>query len=329
MAHVEDSLSQAVLGGIIGLAVGDALGVPVESVSRDRLKAEPVTGMIGHGAHNMPAGSWSDDTSLTLALLDGLTHGLDQTDLMQRFVRWAEDGAYTPAGRSFGFGRTTLRALYRFANGASPEQCGGTSERDNGNGALMRILPLGYYLQASFGPGFVGNDQAISTMAQVVSLTHNTVRNQLACAIYLAIVGQLVEGVPPAEAVRQGLDLATARYGDQAEWAHFERLAAPGFAAMPEDQINSGGYVVDTLEAAVWCLLNHTDYANCVLAAVNLGGDTDTTAAVAGGLAGTAYGSCAVPAEWLDQLIRRDYIEQLCHDFNASLAALAVRLLGT
>jgi ADP-ribosylglycohydrolase len=150
----------AITGGIYGLCVGDALGVPVEFAARDELEKDPVTDMRGYGTYNMPPGTWSDDTSLTLCLLESLAQGLDYADIMQRFYSWLFESAYTPHGHTFDCGKTTMEAIYRFARGTEPVLCGGAAETDNGNGSLMRILPLAFYLVSLYGLAFTENDEA-------------------------------------------------------------------------------------------------------------------------------------------------------------------------
>jgi len=129
----DDQLKETILGGILGLCVGDAVGVPVEFTSREQLKLEPVVGMRGHGTHDQPPGTWSDDTSLTLCLLDSLANGLDYDDIMQKFLSWADNADYTAHGAVFDMGIATRQALIRFAKGTEPLKCGGISEFDNGN----------------------------------------------------------------------------------------------------------------------------------------------------------------------------------------------------
>ena len=154
-------MKDKILGGILGLAVGDALGVPVEFQSRESLRRNPVTDMRGYGTHNQPPGTWSDDTSLTLCLLDSLEKKCDEqwaivgdlpkpdyTDIMHKFLSWAYKGKYTAHNEVFDIGIATRKALQRFRDGTEPLRCGGTSEQDNGNGSLMRMLPIVFYLDA-------------------------------------------------------------------------------------------------------------------------------------------------------------------------------------
>ena len=130
------------LSAIMGLCVGDALGVPVEFSSREQLKRNPVVDMRAYGTYNQPAGTWSDDTSMTLCTLDSLSNGLDYKDIMEKFLSWYKDGEYTPHGEAFDIGMATSKALNKYASGEKPLESGGRGERDNGNGSLMRILPV-------------------------------------------------------------------------------------------------------------------------------------------------------------------------------------------
>lgn len=317
-------MENTISGGILGLCVGDALGVPFEFRSRESLAGSPAAGMCGYGTHGQPAGTWSDDASMTLCLLDSLSAGgLDCGDIMEKFRAWLDRGAYTPWGEAFDVGRTTREALSRFAQGVPPLECGGRGERSNGNGSLMRVLPLAFFLHRRFGPDFLQYPEAVSAVRSVSSLTHAHPRSVIACGIYLSIAGALLEGADLPAAVRLGVERGWRCYGGLAGYAeeleHYRRLRDPGFAALPEGEIRSSGYVVDTLEAAAWCLLNTDSYPSCVLRAVNLGSDTDTTAAVAGGLAGMYYGCGAIPQAWRETIARGAYIQELCAAFSRSL----------
>ena len=331
----------------MGLCVGDALGVPVEFVSRESLQRDPVTGMRGYGVHNQPPGTWSDDTSMTLCLLDSLAHGLDYIDIMQRFVSWMYEGKYTPHGEVFDIGRITKRALFRFGRGEEPLQCGGRSEFDNGNGSLMRLLPLIFILYTRYGfpPAHVGGtsedhecatNAAFDILHNVSSLTHAHARSHLACGMYVSIASWLmIVGLPFA--IDAGMTDAADYYAKKEPYAeelqHFARICGRDslrdFAKLPQEAIRSDGYVVHTLEAALWCLLNTDSYESCVLKAVNLGGDTDTTAAVAGGLAGLAYGPQAIPEAWKEPLARREYIEDLCENLYVAFCRHGAEKLRT
>lgn len=322
-------------GAILGFAIGDALGVPVEFSSRESLQHNPVTGMRAFGTFKQPAGTWSDDTSLLLATLDSLAsdleahHSAEQQDyqgLMARFADWLEHAAYTPHGQTFDVGGTTARAIGHFIDGVQLLECGCTGDFDNGNGSLMRILPVVFYLQALYGPDFEKtanhrqNRDAFTIIHNISALTHAHPRSQLACGIYCCLAAKLLGEMPLPIAINIGLITAMEYYGSRRlfadEMQHYHRLFGKKFQNLPEAKIKSSGYVVDTLEAVVWCLLTTTSYRDCVLKAVNLGEDTDTVAAIAGGLAGIVYGAEAIPAEWLETLVRKDYILELCERFE-------------
>lgn len=311
---------QQVLGGILGFAVGDALGVPVEFEPRGARKEDPVAGMRKDGTYGQPAGTWSDDTSMTLCALESLTRGLDYGDMMDRFLRWAEEGYWTPYGEVFDMGKTTREALLRYAKGVPALECGTRAERENGNGSLMRMLPAAFYLRHLRLTAPISREEMFAIVHDISGLTHAHPISLISCGIYCDIAHQLLDGDPPARAIASGVKHAKAVYagltGYSAWLPHFRRVELDTLCALPEDEIQSSGYVLSTLEAALWCLLHTDSLKDCLLTAVNLGSDTDTVAAVAGGLAGVYYGPQEIPAPWLDVLARRDEIEGLCRDFT-------------
>lgn len=294
---------------ILGHAVGDALGVPVEFCEREELVANPVTDMLGYGTYPYPEGCWSDDTSMSLAALDSLASGeLDFDDIMIKFGEWYYDDKYTPTGEAFDIGSACSIAIDNyFVYHKHIEECGLKEERSNGNGSLMRIHP--FALMAYYNRRLRSEWEFIIEKGS--ALTHAHERSKLGCKIYTLILFHLLD-VPNKKSVKLALNMAKCRFVNNKEYYHYQRLFAYNFADLPCDDIKSTGYVVDTLEAAVWCLLTTDNYKDCVLKAVNLGDDTDTVAAVAGSLAGALYGYDAIPQEWLYTLKCRDYIEEMC-----------------
>ena len=305
-----------VLGGIVGLCIGDALGLPVQFERRERFISNPVTDMTGYGTFNLPPGSWSDDTSMTLCLLDSLSNGLDYNDIMKKFALWLVDGEYTPYGKAYDIGGTTMASIFKYVNGVNLKKCGGTNENDNGNGSLMRTLPVAFYLHLKYNGRFSNKDEAFDIIHNVSALTHAHKRSMMACGIYCIIAENLIYGFNTRSAVTDGLNRAKKYYENKDDFINeckfYNRLFDSSLFDLPESDIKSSGYVVDTLEAAVWCLYNTHSYEECVLKAVNLGGDTDTIAAVAGGLAGLYYGFDAIPVKWVEQIPRMDFIRELC-----------------
>ena len=286
-----------IYSGIMGLVVGDALGVPVEFKTRDSFH---VTDMIGYGTYNLPPGTWSDDSSMMLATVESIARlgRISTDDIMQNFYRWTDENAFTPYGELFDIGRATREAIQRYAWGTPARKCGGKAEWDNGNGSLMRILPLAF------------TDCRYQMVNAVSSLTHAHEISLEACRIYISMARKLLRGKPLDKIVKTV----------KPELLVYERL--PKLDTLQRDEIKSSGYVVDTLEAALWCNLKSNSYRECILMSVNLGEDTDTVGAIAGGLAGIIYGiggEQGIPEEWINQIARKEWIEELCGKFEQSL----------
>lgn len=305
--------------GILGAAIGDALGVPVEFESRAAIAENPVTAMREYGTHHQPAGTWSDDTSLMLALLDSIikNHGIDYSDIMDKFSEWLLYGEYTATGEVFDVGNATSRAIMNYGRGYEPLQCGGASEYENGNGSLMRILPAAFYINAA---GTILTDERMQLVHNLSSLTHRHPVSLIGCGIYISIALQLItDKLTLPDGIQRGITEAFAYYEKQG-WSNISSYLRLNdistFKDLAENDIQSSGYVVHTLEAAVWCLLRTDSYASCVLKAVNLGDDTDTTGAVAGGLAGIYYGADSIPQAWKSAVARKEYIKHMCTMFE-------------
>lgn len=310
-------MQDRIMGGLLGAVAGDAIGVPVEFLSREELRRNPVREMRGWGTHRQPSGTWSDDTSMALCLAESITTaGWDLEDQARRFCRWAFEQHWTPHGETFDIGGTTCASLDRYRAGTPVRACGGTSERDNGNGALMRILPAAIWFSGS------PEEMIVNALSDASAITHAHGRSRVASVFFGFLVRSLLGGAPPVEALKQASgDLRHLAHegildpGMAIELPSLERILDASLLEQPEEKIQSSGYVIDTLEAAVWCLARTSSYAECVLAAVNLGGDTDTTGTVAGGLAGILYGASAIPPEWVGTLARREEIEVLLKSF--------------
>ena len=305
---METSQSQ-VLAGLLGVCVGDALGVPVEFTTREERLRSPVTSMQGYGTYNQPPGTWSDDSSLTFCLAESLCQGFSLDAIAQSFCRWHDQAYWTPYGIVFDIGMTTAAALHRLSwDQVSPLESGGADERSNGNGSLMRILPMAFYYKSLEFPDL------IQRVHQVSSITHAHLRSQMSCGIYISIAIQLLERDDPEPAYFKGIQRIQEIYNQPpytSELDNFARVFDGEIAQLPMEAIQSSGYVIHSLEAALWCFLTSTSYAQSVLKAVNLGGDTDTTAAITGGLAGLYYGVEQIPKDWRDQIARKDDIVDL------------------
>jgi len=294
---------------LFGVAIGDALGVPVEFKSRQTLQQNPVTDMMGYGTYNQPPGTFSDDSSLTFCLAESLTEGFDLNVIAQKFVAWARDGYWTAGGDVFDIGGATSNAIRRLQDGVHPDLAGGTKETDNGNGSLMRIAPLLFYIWDK------PIDERFRMTQQVSAITHGHIRSVIACFYYLEFARLLLHKKDKFEIYKtlqtEVSDFLLLQSINPDEIMLFHRLLVHNIHHFPEERISSSGYVIDTLEASIWCLLTTGTYREAVLKAVNLGKDTDTTAAVTGGLAGLLYGYDNIPKEWRTQIARRDDIERL------------------
>ncbi len=305
-----------ILGAVLGHAVGDALGVPVEFGPRAARRADPVIEMRGYGTHHQPPGSWSDDTSLMLCLVETLTEHPSLGDkafqsLAGKFIAWRDEGYWTPHGEAFDIGGTTSQAISRLRAGTPPLEAGGADERSNGNGSLMRILPL------AFLPNL--DDTALARTAEDFSrLTHRHYRSKMACGLFVLLCRRLLEGLAPDQAYLEAITLGRRLYSRppfESQLPHYERFLSGRLTDLPEEHIRSTGYVVHTLEASVWCLLHTNSFAAAVLRAVNLGDDTDTTAAVTGGLAGAVYGLGDIPKQWTETLVLKEQITGLASKY--------------
>ena len=296
---------------IVGFAIADATGVPVEFIDHKEIKKNPVISMRGYGTWRKPAGTWSDDTSLTIATMESIARlrKIDYTDIMNNFVKWYDKGAFTVDGL-FDIGNTTR------------EGSDDDDEYSNGNGSLMRIMPVAIYLHALHGNNFTAEDMDI--IHNVSALTHGHEISKMACGIYCLIAAELLEGKSIKEAVATGLSKGKAYYENNKAFAkymyHFARLYNDDFAQLPEADIRSGGYVIESIEASIWCLFNTSDLKSLILKAVNLGHDTDTTAAISAGLGTLVYNVEDLPAEWINKLRKKEYLEKIETAFLNSLS---------
>jgi ADP-ribosylglycohydrolase len=294
---------------LLGVAIGDALGVPVEFTDHMEIKKHPVSEMMGYGTHNQPPGTFSDDASLTFCLAEALTQDFDLNTIAANFIKWKNDNYWTATGDVFDIGITTSRAISKLGAGVKPELAGGFEARDNGNGSLMRIAPLVFYLLDK------PIDERFEITRQVSSITHGHIRSVIACFYYLEFAMGIIEGKDKFKIykyLQKSIpDFLLSISIDDFEIEHFSRLLKQDISLVEPDTIKSGGYIIETIEASIWCLLTTDNYNDAVLKAVNLGHDTDTTAAITGGLAGLLYGMDNIPIQYRKTIARYDDIINL------------------
>jgi len=322
-------LSREWLSGMMGLVVGDALGNPVQFMPREKIRNRingdftgPVQGMEYGGVFNTPIGTWTDDSSMAIATLASILEfgSPIPEEVMKNFVKWNDKGYFTPFGRAFDQGLTCCEAIERYKNTSDAKTCGLVDVRSNGNGSLMRILPVClYYYHKQCDTDINITDEAIEGIDAISGLTHNHLRSRIACGLYYFMVKSILSnrnGNSLQECLQRGIDEGRAYYDatlfNLSEILEYRRVFdLLSFSKLGEDAIESSGYVVDSLEAAIWCLIVTDDYKECMLRAVNLGKDTDTIAAIAGGIAGLYYGYDGIPAEWVKVIQKKEWLENM------------------
>lgn len=294
---------------LFGVSVGDALGVPVEFQSREKIALNPVTDMIGFGTYNLPPGTFSDDSSLTFCLTESLTQKLTLENISENFQKWYFDNFWTPNGQVFDIGIATKQAILRLKNGTRPDLAGGMDVFENGNGSLMRILPLVAVIKD------LPIEERYSLTKQVSSITHGHIRSVISCFYYLEFARKIILGKDKFEVYKnlkhEVSDFLKAIGIIESEMSIFDRILKNDIFRVPEKDIRSSSYVLHTLEASIWCILTTDNFKNAVLKAVNLGEDTDTTGAVTGGLAGLLYSFESIPKNWTNQMARKEDIYDL------------------
>lgn len=292
---MDQELVDRARGALLGLAVGDAVGTTVEFMPRGCF--EPVTDMVGGGPFRLRPGEWTDDTSMALCLADSLLEkqGFDPVDQLERYTRWRREGYLSSNGECFDIGNTVRDALNRFRETGDP-QSGSSDPLSAGNGSIMRLVPVVLF----FHPD---HDAAIHHAGESSKTTHGAAECVDACRLFAAILGRALDGAakpdllsaaPPAEELSEGL----------------RSIAARDYVDKSADEIRSSGYVVESLEAALWSFERSESFEEAILTATNLGGDADTTAAICGQVAGAHYGRRGIPERWLDRLAGADLIDR-------------------
>ena len=292
-----DSAHDRARGALVGLAAGDAVGTTVEFCPPGTF--EPVTDMVGGGPFSLAAGQWTDDTSMALCLAESLVEcdGHDPGDQMRRYLRWWREGYFSATGRCFDIGTTTRTQLARFERTGEPHDRS-IDEEAAANGSLMRLAPVA--IRCAHDSEAVVEQAAASSRP-----THAARRPVDACKLLAAMTAALIRGEPLAAVFDPG-------FWSQGDLHEAVAAVARGsWRGKEPPAIRGTGYSVAALEAAIWAVAGARDFRDAVLRAANLGDDADTTAAIAGQLAGAAYGASGIPADWLSKLALRGRIESL------------------
>lgn len=293
-------------GCLLGLAVGDALGTTLEFCRPGSFT--PITDMVGGGPFHLKPGQWTDDTSMALCLASSLTErgGFDARDQMERYVRWRHEGYWSSTGHCFDIGNATSAALGRFQRTGDPF-AGSTDPHAAGNGSLMRLAPV---------PLFYADDAvtAIEQAAASSRTTHATRTAVDACRYFAGLLVGAVQGATKEELLVADYCPVPGLWSKQPLHPEVAAVAAGSFKHRNPPEIRGTGYVVQSLEAALWAFHGTANFCDGCLRAVNLGDDADTTGAIYGQLAGAFYGEAALPKQWLELLALRDAIASLAEN---------------
>lgn len=316
-----------------GSAIGDALGVPVEFCSREELDTNPITAMMGNGTYNQEKGTFSDDTSLSLATAIGLC-SKNNTDVLyniaDEFKEWFYNGKYAINNKVFDVGNSTAKAIGRYAiTNLLFDNTNESSYYSNGNGSLMRILPVAFYMYGK--EEFNTLDKRKKFVSDVSALTHSHIISKMCCVIYCEIVLEIITEkinntfdidnllTSISKVMEQVYHSYTLSKDSNEYMREFTSIFHLLFLLFSRDKVKSNGYVINTLESVLWCIANTHSYKEAVLTAVNLGGDTDTIASLVGGLAGLIYRYNDIPNEWISCLQGKKMINGVIKKFSKSI----------
>ena len=320
--------------GIYGFIIGDALGVPVEFTDRFILEQDPVKNMREFGTHGQPKGTWSDDTSMMLATIDSLIdnngYNLNNSfyDMANKFVLWYKENKYTPNNQTFDIGNATRKALNNYISNKN-KSCGCGEISDNGNGSLMRILPLAYYFYVSN----LDIEKRKEIVFEVSSITHSHIISEYGCLIYVEFILNILKNQNDSNLLNVYIstikEINTLLKKENKEnrtiiEKTYNKILSGKIYNEKYEKIKSSGYIVDTLEAVLWVILNTNSYTEAVLKAVNLGDDTDTIGALTGGIAGIIYKNYTIPTEWIEVIQRKDYIDKIINLFEETLEKIKI-----
>jgi ADP-ribosylglycohydrolase len=304
-------------GALLGLAAGDAVGTTLEFKPPGSF--EPLTGMVGGGPFRLDPGQWTDDTSMALCLAESLIEqqGFDPADQMKRYVRWWREGHLSSNGVCFDIGGTVRSALSRFDVSGEPFS-GSTDPQSAGNGSIMRLVPVPLFFAST-------PEQAIAMSAESSRTTHGAETAVDACRYLGALIVGALQGTSRDTLLSERFTPAPGYWDTHPLCKPIDAIAAGSFKDKEPPVIKGSGYVVESLEAALWAFHNSCTFEEGCLLAVNLGDDADTTGAVYGQFAGAYYGIEAIPEDWRNTIVMQEEILEFADD----LYALSNKLMGS
>ena len=309
-----NGLISKIKDSLYGFVIGDALGVPVEFMSREKLIKNPVTSMLGYRNHNVEEGVWSDDTSMTLATIDSIINcnGLNYNDMMNNFLMWYGKYKYTATNKVFDIGRTTYDALLDYAeNKKNPVECGLKGINDNGNGSLMRMLPIAIYCYYNK----YNEPEIYNIVKDVSSLTHAHEISILGCYLYVLYIINILNGNDKYESLDILKKVNLNKFSNEAI-NEYKRILKENISKEKINNIYSSGYVIHTLESVLYVILNTDSFDQALIGAINLGEDTDTIGAITGSIAGILYRYDSIPEKWLKKLKNKEYLNEIIWRFE-------------
>ena len=313
--------------GLLGFAVGDAFGVPVEFLSRKEVRRINLQDMVGRETPKsfksrwgdlILSGCYSDDTAMLISSMDSIIKQngeINYYSIMNNFLEWVLNGKYSSLPFPFGMGGIIMKSLDRYARGAEPLECGGKEFMDNGNGSLMRILPFSLYC--------IMNDCSEEETARIISeassLTHANDISKMSCFFYTEFLRNIINTKNPSMSFYNTISIDYSKYFSKEAIEAHKQLLDSYFDEIPCEKIKESGYVVDSLESAIYSILTTKNYEDAVKTAVNMGYDTDTVAGITGSIAGILYGFEDIPDRWISKLRKKDYLERIASDFKKTM----------
>ena len=319
---------------VFGFAIGDAMGVPIEFMQRELLLKKPLTKMIGYGTYDVPKGCWSDDTPMLIATIDSIVRskGINYNDMADCFCDWINDDKYTPTNKMFDIGITTKNALINYWHKKTPNvdifaigrndlsrmekeldatKCGDISFESNGNGSLMRILPLIHYFYFYPTP----EDEKFEIIKNTSSITHAHEISIIGCLIYVNYVLDILNGKDKVSSYENLGSYNYNKYFSADTINIYSRILTKQIPTLKINQINSDGYILHTLESVLWVTLKADNFRDSIVGAINLGDDTDTIGALVGGISGILYGLDNIPVDWINNLKAKSLLDDLCNKY--------------
>ncbi len=312
--------SQKVADGFIGLCVGEALGLPVDCRSRKYLELNPVTDFEGFGTYNLPPGTWSDGSSLTFCTAEAFIPGYNLERLVEKFILWRDTAYWTPNGEIVGKWNNNTDFVQSLKKRVSGSFLKAPTTDPPNNFSLLWILPLAYI---TYG---LSLQKRTKIIREVINFIDGNPASIVGAVFHNELAVRLLEGKKIKEAVVETQEAIGTMFAQTHEVDLFASVLSGKIISRTAEELRASNNLIDTLTSAVWVLLQGTNYRETLLAAVNLGEDTDSLGAVAGGLAGIAFGYDSIPEEWKAQIARKDDIEDLISRFMKKMKSWEARL---